>query len=65
MVQSRTGSGKTGAFLLPALEQIDPARPRARCWCWRRRANWRNRWPTKRASWARPSVCAARPSTAA
>ena len=24
MVQSRTGSGKTGAFLLPALEQIDP-----------------------------------------
>lgn len=26
MVQSRTGSGKTGAFLLPALERLDPAR---------------------------------------
>lgn len=26
MVQSRTGSGKTGAFLLPALELIDPAK---------------------------------------
>lgn len=24
MVQSRTGSGKTGAFLLPALERLDP-----------------------------------------
>jgi len=26
MVQSRTGSGKTGAFLLPLLERIDPKR---------------------------------------
>lgn len=26
MAQSRTGSGKTGAFLLPALERLDPAR---------------------------------------
>lgn len=26
MVQSRTGSGKTGAFLLPALERLDAAR---------------------------------------
>jgi ATP-dependent RNA helicase DeaD len=26
MVQSRTGSGKTGAFLLPALERLDPER---------------------------------------
>ena len=24
MVQSRTGSGKTGAFVLPVLERIDP-----------------------------------------
>ena len=24
MVQSRTGSGKTGAFVLPILERIDP-----------------------------------------
>jgi len=27
MVQSRTGSGKTGAYLLPALKRIDPKRP--------------------------------------
>ncbi|MBU4225682.1 MAG: DEAD/DEAH box helicase [Chloroflexi bacterium] len=27
MVQARTGSGKTGAFLLPMLERLDPARP--------------------------------------
>lgn len=26
MVQSRTGSGKTGAFLLPCLERLDPSR---------------------------------------
>jgi ATP-dependent RNA helicase DeaD len=26
MIQSRTGSGKTGAFVLPILERIDPAR---------------------------------------
>lgn len=26
MVQSRTGSGKTGAFMLPILERIDPAK---------------------------------------
>jgi len=27
MVQARTGSGKTGAFLLPMLERLDPAKP--------------------------------------
>ncbi len=27
MVQSRTGSGKTGAFVFPILERIDPRRP--------------------------------------
>lgn len=27
MVQSRTGSGKTGAFLLPVLAELDPAHP--------------------------------------
>ncbi len=27
MVQSRTGSGKTGAFILPILKKIDPSRP--------------------------------------
>ncbi len=27
MVQSRTGSGKTGAFLLPALSRLDPGEP--------------------------------------
>ena len=26
LVQSRTGSGKTGAYLLPMLERIDPTR---------------------------------------
>ncbi|SBW01330.1 DEAD/DEAH box helicase domain protein [uncultured delta proteobacterium] len=31
MVQSRTGSGKTGAFLLPALERLD--RSQASCQC--------------------------------
>lgn len=27
MIQARTGSGKTGAFLLPMLEKLDPAHP--------------------------------------
>ncbi len=27
MVQSRTGSGKTGAYLLPVMERIDPSKP--------------------------------------
>jgi ATP-dependent RNA helicase DeaD len=27
LVQSRTGSGKTGAFILPILDRIDPAQP--------------------------------------
>ena len=27
MIQARTGSGKTGAFLLPMLERLNPARP--------------------------------------
>ena len=27
MIQARTGSGKTGAFLLPMLSRLDPARP--------------------------------------
>ena len=27
MIQARTGSGKTGAFLLPMLERLDPRRP--------------------------------------
>ncbi|MCC8194539.1 MAG: DEAD/DEAH box helicase [Deltaproteobacteria bacterium] len=31
MVQSRTGSGKTGAFLLPALERLDPSQATCQC----------------------------------
>ena len=31
MVQSRTGSGKTGAFLLPALERLDPSQTTCQC----------------------------------
>ncbi len=31
MVQSRTGSGKTGAFLLPALARLDPSRSACQC----------------------------------
>lgn len=31
MVQSRTGSGKTGAFLLPSLERLDPAEASCQC----------------------------------
>ncbi|CAK7053711.1 MAG: DEAD-box ATP-dependent RNA helicase CshA [Desulfovibrio sp.] len=31
MVQSRTGSGKTGAFLLPTLERLDPAENVCQC----------------------------------
>lgn len=31
MVQSRTGSGKTGAFLLPALERVDPNKAACQC----------------------------------
>ena len=27
MIQARTGSGKTGAFVLPMLERLDPSRP--------------------------------------
>jgi ATP-dependent RNA helicase DeaD len=27
LIQARTGSGKTGAFILPMLERLDPARP--------------------------------------
>ena len=26
MIQARTGSGKTGAFVLPMLERLDPSR---------------------------------------
>ena len=31
MVQSRTGSGKTGAFVMPILERIDPQRSECQC----------------------------------
>ncbi len=31
MVQARTGSGKTGAFLLPALERLDPSEAVCQC----------------------------------
>ena len=31
MIQSRTGSGKTGAFLLPAMERLDPSRTSCQC----------------------------------
>ncbi|MDL2210183.1 DEAD/DEAH box helicase [Desulfovibrio sp. OttesenSCG-928-O18] len=31
MVQSRTGSGKTGAFLLPTLERLDPSHATCQC----------------------------------
>lgn len=31
MVQSRTGSGKTGAFLLPALERLAPSKATCQC----------------------------------
>ena len=31
MVQARTGSGKTGAFLLPALERLDASKSECQC----------------------------------
>ncbi len=65
MVSSSTGSGKTASFILPALQRVLAARgPRAAaqkggavtvraCWCWRRRASWRCRWPRRPSTYGR------------
>ena len=70
---AETGTGKTGAFVLPILQRLltgrrrrrRDARPRRARWCWRRRASWpcRSKTPSRACSITQPAR--ARPSTAA
>lgn len=44
MVQSRTGSGKTGCYLLPMLPRLDPELKAPQALCSLPRVSWPCRW---------------------
>ena len=55
--EAQTGTGKTAAFALPALDRVDISKRNPRYWFWLPPANWPFRWP-KRSS-ATPARCRA------
>ena len=47
MIQSRTGSGKTGAYLLPLLDRLDPDLKKPQALSWPPPASWPVRWSAR------------------
>lgn len=51
IAQAKTGSGKTAAFGLGVLQNLDVNRLSRRRWCSVPPANWPTRWPRSCAGW--------------